>query len=541
MLLRLGERAVEEAFFEMRDIRPWQRAPWVPLRMTVSRELALPDDGGTVSVFDGVASLAVAEAQRAEADRFGWSELSIQHNRTVVDRDGYHAADTYRAFDAPHPLGVRLVIDQFLEEQRLHVWHLHPDLIVALHLLREDDTWFRPEEGWAEVVRLVRNEDGKPERMDIRSEFLSDYLAASGTVLFLSSYHERRTEPAELPDFNWPGGTETVENGRDTRERRIEARGARKRVSGALWRTEWFEPAQFSPRIRHDPDPAPTTFALDNQGGRATPEELQGARDWLYFRPDLPLALARHRGFELHWGSEQTGGLGATGNGLHFGINALGLINIFAKDIARLDPWEQRIWSAHNVAPEGGVSRELFGAQMEVRPAATTAPETRVAAALDTVDARLTAALCAALLRPHESTEALLRRVHRFRAADQDGLLLLARDLAKLFAERVDVGPIHRRLALPAGDGPGSLKSLERLAATQIDGSTAARLMAPLFGVQDLRGAAAHLGDQSVAGALAKVGVDPNAPTPEQGRVLISSFVDTLLALSELFPPPPNG
>lgn len=43
----------------------------------------------------------------------------------------------------------------------------------------------------------------------------------------------------------------------------------------------------------------------------------------------------------------------------HFGVNDLGLITVFAKDIGRLDPWEQRIWSAHNVTPDGGPSREL--------------------------------------------------------------------------------------------------------------------------------------------------------------------------------------
>ena len=77
--------------------------------------------------------------------------------------------------------------------------------------------------------------------------------------------------------------------------------------------------------------------------------ELHGAQTWLYFRPELAMALAQHRGFELHWGSEQTGGIGATGNGLHFGLNGLGLINIFAKDIAALDPWEQRIWGAQQL------------------------------------------------------------------------------------------------------------------------------------------------------------------------------------------------
>ncbi len=529
---------MEQNFFEMRDIRPWSGAAWMPLRVCVSRRLSVQDDDQPLEVFDGVATLAVPEAHRVVVDRLGWSEVSIQHDRSVVDNDGYHAADTYRVHNAEHPVGVRLVVDQFLEEQDQHVWHLHPDLVVALHLVREGDTWFRPEEGWAAVVRLARNPAGRPIRMEIRSEFLAYYLAAQGALLFLSSYHERRAEPEQLPAFNWPQANQTLEQGRDSLELRLEKRRGRNWVSGALWRTEWFEPGPLSLRVRGDQDAAPTTFALDNQGGRRTPAELHGAQSWLYFRPELAMALARHRGFELHWGSEQTGGIGATGNGLHFGLNGLGLINIFAKDIAALASWEQRIWGAHNVPPEGGVSAELFAAQMELRYPETTAPETQVADALTHVDTRLSAFVGAPLLRDHDAVPSLLTRIHRFRAAEHEGLLLLARDLSRVFTERADVAPLHQRLGLKAGDKTGSLKSLQQLAAAQTNAEAAAHLMAPLFGVQDLRGAAAHLGDQLVAGALPKVNVNPDAPTPEQGRALIASFVTTLQALGDLFPPP---
>jgi hypothetical protein len=532
---------LEQNFFEMRDIRLWSAAAWMPLRVCASGRVSFKDEDCPIEVFDGVATLAVPEADRAVVDRFGWSEVSIQHDRSVVDNDGYHAADTYRVHNAEHPVGVRLVIDQYVEEQNLHVWHLHPDLVVALRLVREGDTWFRPEEGWAVVVRLARDPEGRPIRMEIRSEFLADYLAAQTALLFLSSYHERRVEPEQLPAFTWPQANQTVEQGRDSLELRLEKRRGSNWVSGALWRTEWFQPGPLSLRVRGDQDASPTTFALDNQGSRRTPNELHGAQTWLYFRPELALALARHRGFELNWGSEQTGGIGATGNGVHFGLNELGLINIFAKDIAALDPWEQRIWGAHNVPPEGGVSAELFAAQMELRYPETTAPETQVADALTHVDARLSAFVGTPLLRDHNAVPGLLARIHRFRATDHEGVLLLGRDLSKVFTERVDVTPLHRQLGLKAGDRTGSLKSLQQLAAAQKDADAAARLMAPLFGVQDLRGAAAHLGDQLVAGALPKVGVDPDTPTPEQGRALIASFVATLQALGDLFPTPGGG
>jgi hypothetical protein len=85
---------MEQAFFEMGDIRLWQGSPWVPLRLCVSKELRFAGGGEAVSAFDGIATLAVTAVHRAEADRLSWSELSIQPNRSVVDRDGYHPADT---------------------------------------------------------------------------------------------------------------------------------------------------------------------------------------------------------------------------------------------------------------------------------------------------------------------------------------------------------------------------------------------------------------------------------------------------------------
>jgi hypothetical protein len=61
--------------------------------------------------------------------------------------------------------------------------------------------------------------------------------------------------------------------------------------------------------------------------------------------------------------------------GVHFGMNRLPLINAYAKDVALLPEWQQRIWAGHNVGPEGGVSEELLASQVRAQPARTQAPE----------------------------------------------------------------------------------------------------------------------------------------------------------------------
>jgi len=60
---------------------------------------------------------------------------------------------------------------------------------------------------------------------------------------------------------------------------------------------------------------------------------------------------------------------------VHFGINSLGLLNVYAKDIGLLPEWQQRIWAGYNVGPDGKVSKELLASQIDAEPADTQAPE----------------------------------------------------------------------------------------------------------------------------------------------------------------------
>jgi hypothetical protein len=51
------------------------------------------------------------------------------------------------------------------------------------------------------------------------------------------------------------------------------------------------------------------------------------------------------------------------------------LLNAYAKDVAFLPEWLQRVWAGFNVSPEGKVSAELFLAQGRGEPAGTQTPE----------------------------------------------------------------------------------------------------------------------------------------------------------------------
>lgn len=527
-----------QAYFELRDVRPLDGQTWIPLRQATDKTIE-PATPTVVSLeeFSGIATAAVELAHRESAAKLGWSNgLGLDSHRVAVESWGYNSADVFRGWDAP--LGINLVIDQSLECEGRAVWHLHPDLVVALGLLQEGDRWFRPQEGWAEIVRLERDDEGKPVKIEIRAEHLRDYLSARGMALYCSSYHERVMTSAQRPRLPWCEGSFQEKSGCDTREGIVKNADYPEPKEnfwsrGALWRTEWVEPGPISTRARGDTDPHVSTFALDNDGSRVSASALGPQVAWLYFVPTVVSPLLRHRGARLSWYSQETGSLGATSGSVHFGVNDLGLITVFAKDIGRLDPWEQRIWSAHNVTPDGGPSRELVAAQMEVSPASTIAPEMQLPDVLAALDAVFLAKHGQALLRDHEIVPSLFRRAHRFLAAEADGLPELSKELTRLFVERVDVDGILAVAPLGKNEKkPGSLKALERLIAQRLPPADARTTMAPLFAIYDLRLTAAHLGSSDITSALARANVDPSAPPSTQGRQLIGSFVDALAAIA---------
>ena len=67
------------------------------------------------------------------------------------------------------------------------------------------------------------------------------------------------------------------------------------------------------------------------------------------------------------------------------------------------------------------------------------------------------------VVRDHMEVPNLLQRAHRFRATDRSGSPSLAKDLARLTADRIDEKAIQKLVKPPEGANWRSLKSLENL------------------------------------------------------------------------------
>lgn len=584
---------MDVTWFEMRERRRRRldSQAWVPLRAAEQRKEGKLGMLDYESEFFGAASIAVPLAQRAAAEQLNWGHLGLnQEHRPRVEDGSYHPADEYRD-DHRGLTAQALVLVQRGNSQEREEWHLHQDLALGLRLLREGDRWLAMDEGYGEVVRLMRDPDGSPWRLEIRTQHLKDYLCARDMALYVSHYAERvRVVPSDvvvpwtdgraeeevgmqrwegraydIVEGSWtPFGASVatfhasrtdVDLGDDvpdvmmradaeyrTSENRFTRTGTRlQRVDAGLWMREWVEPGPSSPIVREDRIASTVQFIVAADGTQREARQLTDAAQWLWFRPDLIPALLRFRHAALEWYSRDTGGIRCLPmSPVHFGLNDVGLVVVFAKDIATLPEWQQRIWAGFNVVPDGGIGAELHASQVRADPAETVAPEAVLAEALACLARTSVSRLGVSLLRQHGDIPSILTRINRFRVLT-DGVFALAKDIARVLVDAVDTKVLQARVAPPKGQQWGSLKSLEHVIAVSLGAAEAHRTMGPLFGVYDLRLADAHLPKADLDHALRLAGVSADAPTVQQGRELLETVVATIHRVTDALPAPEGG
>lgn len=112
---------------------------------------------------------------------------------------------------------------------------------------------------------------------------------------------------------------------------------------------------------------------------------------------------------------------------------------MYARDVARLEPWEQHIWAAHNVAPEGKVSAELLASQVKTAPASTRAPEESLFAFMRLLERDFREKIGSNLFTHEVDDRASQQHISRFASRDQASLLRLAKELIRVFSDRLDV------------------------------------------------------------------------------------------------------
>lgn len=578
---------MEQNWFEMKDVRKryFENAVWIPLR-SVHKIESIGKYGylGYKEEFFGSGTLAVPVDKKPSAEKLGWMDVGISHEHgSYVENGVYHQSDIFEDYEGKFT-GIHLLLAQRGNSADPSVWHLHQDLVIALGLKREGDIWLCPDEGYIDVAHLKRREDGGAYLLEIRAEHLKDYLCARNMALYITSYRNREIIVDNPSFINWTDNPISETSKGDRWEGRVveiheggnpfgaktavfhvsrtdvdpeedvpkfglptdestkskswtkEDKGRKLYIiQGELWRNEWVAPGAVSPRIRGDRIPSTVFFITDSSGTRESSETLDQHGRWLWFKPDAIMALTHRRGGSLQWYTRDTGAVGCSpGYNVHFGINKLGLINVYAKDIALLPEWQQRIWVGYNVSPDGKVSKELLASQVKAIPANTKAPEPFLSKGIDLLNHITSEKFGFDLLREHQQKSQLLSICHRFRSIDVSGFLSLAKDLARLTADSIDAAALQNIVKPPKGTKWGSLKSLENVLAKYVEPEKARLLLSPLVGIYELRHADAHLPSSELKESFGLVRVDDSMPFVFQGYMLLHACVSSLYGIAKV-------
>lgn len=579
---------INQNWFEMPDERrrTFANAVWIPLRAINSiREEGKLGYKGYVSEFFGAGSIAVPVNHQVDAEKLEWIDVGILHSHSGCVQNGeYIPAHLYKNFLGSF-VGEHLALEQRGNSKEHSEWHLSQDFVITLGLKREGDIWVRPDEGYIEVAKLSRKESGSPSLLAVRASHLKDYLCARGMALYLVSYRDRIIIAENRDLVNWDSSPVSETNQMDRWEGRVSEiheggmpfggstavchiertdvdpeedvpvfgfpaedaiisnswvnkdKGKKLfRIEGELWRKEWIGPAATSPRVRDDEETPTVFFITDAEGKRESRESLVHGGRWLWFRPEVMMALAHRRGGSLSWYTRCTGSVCCSPDyKVIFGVNPLGLVNVYAKDIGLLPEWQQRIWAGYNISPDGKVSKEMLATQMKGQPADTQAPEAILGMALKQLMEISKAKLGFSVLEEHESLSEILEHTHRFRATDKAGLCSLAKDVARLTADSINATAIQTIVKPPKGVNWGSLKSLENLVAKRLDPGISRSMLGSLVGVYELRLGDAHLPSDRLDEAFDLVGIDQSLPLVHQGCQLIDACVTSILKIVEVF------
>lgn len=420
----------------------------------------------------------------------------------------------------------------------------------------------RPIENYIEVVRLHRDSEDRPVVMEIRSEHLRDYLAARGAALLLGGFVVRAATEAKLEGISWsekrvtrefegglwegciheintggPRGIalrmwrESVDPGEDvpvmphpTQEpspcsESTEFGGGGdvlEFAEGRIWWTEWIEPAERSPRIRRDKVESQVPFIVGNQGEpKLSGKKLHEHRGWLCFTNSVIRELLNREHSYFKWHTHDTGSIGPSCvTEIHFGLNELHHVNVAAYQMAQLPEWVQKIWVAHNIAPEGGLSLELHQSQNLADPARTRPPESLIVFAIKAVETSAFKAFGHGLFHNLPDPSIILHKIHRFQGDSFEDTCHLAKEISRHIVEKLDQASIDKQLSpdnLKAAE-KSKLRSLKRLSLLLDQlGHDGRSLTKALAGINDLRQGDAHTGSSSLAQSLELVDVSPDS------------------------------
>lgn len=585
-------------WFEMKDVRAkkYDEVVWIPLLSEETEKKGELYKAGSEQVERYTQSILVPNDAFNVVEKLKWSDLSDCNIAVanVNEMGKYKACDVINRYISQEntdekkseiiPINAIIpVLTQQFGSGEADIWHLHQDIVLALKLLRCDDSWVLPDENYVEVARLIRK-DGNPVKLEIRNEFLKDYLCARQMGLYVATVDIREKYFGKDPCLGWKEGltqkeldngewwgtySEMTDNGHlpnstalvvnatrtdvdlnedvptidyadsinvETKEVNLASENTVFMYSAELYKYELIRPGLESIRIRGDEPSNFPFFKINASGKSVASNQLKDGKRWLWFNPDVVNRICSMNKPSLIWESRDVGIVGCGQFHIPFGVNKKGLVSVYAKDIAVLPVWMQEIWAGYNIPPEGGVSKELLIIQAMGLPVRSQAPEKFLSKEYKRLNESFEKKYGIPLFNITPEVDVLLTKANRFQSFTQAGFFELAKDLAKLTCDSINKKVLQKLLVGVEDKNLGSLKVLENILIQKesIAEDKAKSIMAPFFGINELRQTDAHIKGPDAEKAMQTVGINKNLIPLFRGTHMLIQFVNTIVMINEV-------
>ena len=380
-------------------------------------------------------------------------------------------------------------------------------------------------------------------RVSIHRDHLRDFLAATGTGLVISLVAERFAnaptkndlqleifENTKIDEFTWL--TTSFHNPEMTGNGQFRGRAI-------LNRNLIIRPYD-RPRFDRSPwpyfgehsteEPAPS-FIVNDEGERRSlpangylPEYMRqgiGKYGYLYFRPEVLHKYLNTPGYSVffhmrNWGSASLPG--DRGN-VDVAINAHGLVNAFAPQIAQLNISEQAYWASFSSLPSGEICEEMFQTRMQQNPPRSPALTEVIENAKSDLDSVFQSLFSVPLFSSTSPSNQDLGKLSVGPVSSGEGEFLeLTKILFGWTIETMKIDSLRAALTEMGGAVDNKLrqiKLLERiLAEKKLDEAQARLITSPLVGLNELRLGSAHIGTVKFEQAFQLIGSSQMPPRP---------------------------
>ncbi|MBK1833038.1 hypothetical protein [Roseibacillus ishigakijimensis] len=496
---------------------------WIPLKINIT------DEQDDTRIYFSLETLIVFDEDREKYAHLSWQDIGLHREETTayVDEDRFYSPTDYYDYQHGKVTGIMPITDLWHEDGE-RVWDLNQEIVLSLRLLRQGDTWVRPSENYLEVAQLVRNdESGKPIEIRIKADVLRDYLKARSTSLFSAGFMCREFKGNSLHDVDWQEEHINIDN--DTQEwhgykGKTDDDEELNFLFGKLWWKDWLEKSSVSTRVAGDKHPDRIAFFVDNQSeDTKSLEEIKKDFQFLCFEPSLVTSILKEQRAFIEWWAFDAGKLGIGHSDFTFGVNELGKVVIFAKDLKNLPHWFLKKLKSYNIIPEGGIGKALYDSYIQGWFSDSIAPENLLHKSLIELNSAFISRFGCPLFNEIPAEREFLKHIHRFDSDNKEDFCHLAKELNKLTNEAINGANIYKNLGEEGQTKfKGKKAQIRNMLAALIDelggdGREETRILA---GINDLRQLDAHSGSSGYERALKILGFE-SPPDDLQGAAIL--------------------